>query len=123
MDVSGQVPLDGCASDVGWFRRELERERQFRLEQLMSLSDETYSPCSMALGEVRTALMDGAKRALVEIDAALLRLSRGTFGACELCGRPIPIHRLSAIPAIRWCLSCERSQSQGQAATTSREHV
>lgn len=114
MGASDRVPVNGCPVDTGWFRRELERERQFRLEQLISLSYATDA--SAGLTEVRAVLMAGARRALTEIDAALFRLSHGTFGLCELCGRPIPIHRLSAIPAVRLCLPCERSQTSDDAS-------
>ena len=110
MVVSGQVPLGKRSPDLAWFRRELEQEREFRLEQLISLSYQADLPCTTALDEVRGALTVGARRALAEIDAALFRLSRGTFGACELCRQPIPTYRLIAIPATRLCLPCERSQ-------------
>jgi len=109
MVASERVPLAERTLDVAWFRRELEQERQFRHEQLISLSYEADAPCSAALGEVRAALTAGARCALAEIDAALFRLSRGTFGTCELCRRPIPVHRLIAISTTRLCLPCERS--------------
>jgi RNA polymerase-binding transcription factor DksA len=93
--------------DVEWFRRELYQERQFRLEQLTQLSYETAAPCPHAVAEVQAALKAGARRALAEIEAALIRLSRGTFGACEVCGEVMPMHRLEAIPTTRLCLRCE----------------
>jgi RNA polymerase-binding transcription factor DksA len=114
MVVSDQVPMGKRSLDLEWFRRELEQERQFRLEQLISLSYQAEAPCATALGEVRAALTAGARRALAEIDAALFRLSRDTFGVCELCGQAIPSYRLIAIPTIRLCLPCERSQPSHQ---------
>jgi RNA polymerase-binding transcription factor DksA len=111
MIVSDQAPLGKRSLDLAWFRRELEQEREFRLEQLISLSYDDNAPCSAALDEVRAALRAGARRALAEIDAALFRLARGTFGACELCGRQLAGHRLAAIPTTRLCLLCERSRS------------
>jgi RNA polymerase-binding transcription factor DksA len=111
MVVSDQASVGRHAPDLSWFRRELEQDRQFRLEQLISLSYEAQTPCSAAHDEVRTTLTAGARRALAEIDAALFRLSRGIFGACELCGHQISVHRLMAIPTTRLCSSCERSQT------------
>jgi RNA polymerase-binding transcription factor DksA len=110
MIVSDQAPLGEPSVDLAWFRRELEQEREFRLEQLISLSYEPDVPCSMALEGVRATLTLGARRALTEIDAALFRLARGTFGVCELCGAPMPVHRLVAVPTTRLCLLCERSR-------------
>jgi DnaK suppressor protein len=95
------------AIEVERFRRELCQERQFRLEQLIKLSYEATAPCSDAAAEVQATLKAGARRALAEIDAALFRLARGTFGACEACGETIPVHRLEAIPTTRLCLRCE----------------
>ncbi|MER7243255.1 TraR/DksA family transcriptional regulator [Kribbella sp. NPDC000426] len=110
MDVADRAPADGPALNTAWFQRELEQEREFRLEQLISLSYAADTPCSAALDEVRATLTAGARRAVAEIDAALFRLSRGRFGTCERCGRPIPVHRLAALPTIRLCLPCERAQ-------------
>jgi sigma-B regulation protein RsbU (phosphoserine phosphatase) len=45
-----------------------------------------------------------AARLLQEIDAALDRLQRGTFGLCETCAGPIEADRLLADPLTRFCL-------------------
>ncbi|HXV77358.1 MAG TPA: SpoIIE family protein phosphatase [Candidatus Polarisedimenticolaceae bacterium] len=41
-----------------------------------------------------------------EVDAALERLDRGTFGACERCHDPIEARRLFGDPSTRVCLGC-----------------
>ncbi len=41
---------------------------------------------------------------LAQIDAALERLDRGTFGYCETCHDPIEADRLQANPTVRFCL-------------------
>lgn len=50
-------------------------------------------------------------RMLREIESALQRVTRGTYGACEACGEPIPPNRLKAIPWARYCLSCQETRS------------
>lgn len=35
---------------------------------------------------------------LTEVQQALKRIEQGTYGKCEVCGRPIPEKRLEAIP-------------------------
>jgi RNA polymerase-binding transcription factor DksA len=44
------------------------------------------------------------REALEEVDAALVRLAEGTYGTCEVCGKPIGADRLEAMPAARLCI-------------------
>jgi RNA polymerase-binding transcription factor DksA len=45
--------------------------------------------------------------ALAEIRAAEARLAAGTYGVCEACGNEVPAARLRALPATRYCVTCE----------------
>lgn len=45
----------------------------------------------------------GLTRKLEEIEAALGRIDRGEYGACQVCGREISDERLEAVPATRFC--------------------
>jgi RNA polymerase-binding transcription factor DksA len=47
------------------------------------------------------------QEALYEVDDALKRLDEGTYGICELTGRPIPWARLEAVPWTRFSLEAE----------------
>ncbi len=47
------------------------------------------------------------KHDLDEIDAAQSRLEAGTFGVCEGCSGSIPLARLRAMPATRYCATCQ----------------
>lgn len=40
---------------------------------------------------------------LADVDEAYARLEAGTYGSCEVCGRPIAEERLEALPAARRC--------------------
>jgi DnaK suppressor protein len=40
------------------------------------------------------------------IDAALTRISEGTYGRCTVCARTIPGERLDAIPWAATCVAC-----------------
>lgn len=42
-----------------------------------------------------------ARHTITEIDAALERIAKGTYGVCEYSGEPIPKERLKAIPWAR----------------------
>jgi DnaK suppressor protein len=46
---------------------------------------------------------------LTDVGHALGRLSNGTYGTCEACGRPIDPARLDARPAARFCLADQRT--------------
>ncbi len=49
---------------------------------------------------------------LTEIEEALRRISRGTYGICEKCGGPIEEKRLELIPWTRYCSRCAREMGQ-----------
>lgn len=44
---------------------------------------------------------------LRDIDAALERIEKGTYGVCKYCGKPIDERRLLARPASSSCISCK----------------
>lgn len=50
------------------------------------------------------------KRRIEEIDAALRRITEGTYGTCEGCAAPISPDRLRALPAARLCVDCAQEQ-------------
>lgn len=54
-------------------------------------------------------LQAAESRELAEIDAALERLSMGTYGRCERCSAPVGRFRLQAVPEARLCMSCAAS--------------
>jgi RNA polymerase-binding transcription factor DksA len=49
-------------------------------------------------------------RLLEEVDSALQRIDRGTFGICETCHRRIVQERLEALPYARLCMRCARGE-------------
>jgi DnaK suppressor protein len=52
---------------------------------------------------------------LEEVQAALGRIEGGTYGVCELCGRPIGDERLEAMPMARYCLEDQaRAEREGR---------
>jgi RNA polymerase-binding transcription factor DksA len=73
---------------------------------------------------VLTELDEREWRALDEIETALAKMEAGTYGACEACGLAIPLVRLYASPATRFCLACqaeyERAHPRGRRPTRVR---
>jgi RNA polymerase-binding transcription factor DksA len=60
-------------------------------------------------------MMGSEQEVLFEIDAALRRIEKGTFGICELTGQPIDIERLNALPYVRYTVRAQSELEKGRA--------
>jgi RNA polymerase-binding transcription factor DksA len=105
------------------------REMAARLSgEVSELRDETLQPTGDAAStsaadaesvhgageeEVSLAVLGIEGDALGEITEALARIEAGTFGTCEVCGRPISRARLDALPYARQCIRCARRREPG----------
>jgi DnaK suppressor protein len=77
-------------------------------------ADDEHDPEGATIAFERSqvgALMQQAERHLAEIDAALERLARGTYGVCTECGAAIPAERLEVRPTARSCVGCATSEA------------
>ncbi len=101
----------------------LDHERQSALQMLATLTrdfdgivdasadsnaDDEHDPEGSTIAFERSqvgALIEQAERRLSEIDAARARIDAGTYGRCEVCGKPIPDGRLEARPVARTCVA------------------
>jgi RNA polymerase-binding protein DksA len=54
----------------------------------------------------QVALVQNEEGLLEEVEAALVRIEEGKFGACEECGQPIADERLEALPYAACCVRC-----------------
>jgi RNA polymerase-binding protein DksA len=63
--------------------------------------------------EFALGLMDSERKLLREIDNALGRLEKKTYGICEGTGKPISKARLEAQPWARYCVEHARMLEQG----------
>jgi DnaK suppressor protein len=57
--------------------------------------------------ERNLALSAQAGAAVEEIDDAMRKIDRKTYGGCERCYQPIPKARLRALPFARLCVACK----------------
>jgi DnaK suppressor protein len=62
--------------------------------------------------DVTVAAANLRRRTLKEVENALRRVSKGTYGTCEMCSAEIPANRLKAIPWARFCLACEEQRTR-----------
>jgi RNA polymerase-binding transcription factor len=105
-------------------RRRLEAEREETLGRLADLTtdfdavvvasrdsnaDDEHDPEGATIAFERSqvgALVLQVQHHLAEIDAALQRLDRGSYGICETCGDAVGEARLEARPVARTCIKC-----------------
>lgn len=60
------------------------------------------------------ALNEHTERELKEIEHALEAIQNGTYGTCEVCGKPIPYERLEALPTTTFCKEHSPDQTVSQ---------
>src|SRR5947208_10191273 len=69
------------------------------------------------------SLLSQEQDALDEIDQALKRIELGTYGTCEMSGKPISRARLEAIPFARFTVECQSQLEKQNKASRVRQSV
>ena len=69
------------------------------------------------------SLLSQEQDALYEIDQALKRIELGTYGVCEMSGKPIPHARLEAIPFARFTVECQSQLEKQSKQSRVRQSV
>ena len=67
--------------------------------------------------EKRVALEKQVRANLAEIEHALDKFKKGTYGLCDICGQPIPPERLEAMPHANLCLTCKAKYAKTRLPT------
>ena len=84
-DASGDVGLDDESADAG--TATFEREKDLSIE-------------------------NNVRDLLHKIDRALKRIDDGTYGICDICGKPIEKARVKALPYVDLCIKDAQAQSR-----------
>jgi RNA polymerase-binding protein DksA len=84
-DVSGDVGLDDEPADAG--TATFEREKDLSIE-------------------------NNVRDLLHKIDRALKRIDNGSYGVCDICGKPIEKARVKALPYVDLCIKDAQAQSR-----------
>lgn len=66
--------------------------------------------------DYRLTRADHDRRELLEINEALVRMQKGTYGECEVCENEIAIERLEKVPHARRCIDCQSNVEAHQIA-------
>jgi RNA polymerase-binding protein DksA len=62
--------------------------------------------------EHEMSLANNARDMLDQVHHALDRLSKGTYGACENCAKPVGKLRLQAFPRATLCMACKQAEER-----------
>jgi DnaK suppressor protein len=54
------------------------------------------------------------EKSLEDIDKALNRIEKGTYGICKYCGKPINAKRLQARPTAGACIACKTELQENE---------
>ncbi len=54
------------------------------------------------------------EKTLADIDSALNRIEKGTYGICKYCGQPISPKRLQARPVASACIACKTELQENE---------
>lgn len=112
--------------DIEKYRIILEQEQAELVEQLKRLEDRTSGreaemtsiatedfdePGGDAASEtldrsLALATSDNLREMLENVNAALRKIAKGTYGVCDVCGKDITKKRIEALPYATMCLSC-----------------
>jgi RNA polymerase-binding transcription factor DksA len=55
----------------------------------------------------RLPLEHSLETKLAAVNAAIAKITAGTYGKCEKCGKDIPLKRLEIFPEARFCIECQ----------------
>ncbi|WP_328483975.1 TraR/DksA C4-type zinc finger protein [Streptomyces sp. NBC_00377] len=106
--------------DFAALRENLHEQLLFRREQLQQLSAAATTRTDALLDraasqiEVRVKLAASARMVLTDVEAALARMDRGSYGTCHLCRRPVERDRLMIVPQARYCGRCQHVREAGR---------
>ncbi|MDP8936268.1 MAG: TraR/DksA family transcriptional regulator [Actinomycetota bacterium] len=104
-------------AELSDLRKSLEEEKAALQQQLGDLAlddgrrlsfDQNFADSSQVTAERGEfeAVSGSLQASLDEVNEALAKFDKGTYGLCERCGNAIAPARLEAKPAARLCIDC-----------------
>lgn len=92
--------------------KEIEEDDPVKGEALAE-SSEPGTDSFIADSHTKTLVLEHQlKNARTSIKVALSKITRGTYGKCEKCGKQIGLKRLLAMPTAALCLGCSAKASK-----------
>lgn len=97
-------------------RRDLLGAQHQGYQTLRGANGEVTDNCDEAFNSTTSFLTSGILQRhsdeLLQIDYALQKISKGTYGSCEDCGKIISAERLSALPYACYCVRCQAEREK-----------
>ncbi|MBI3282771.1 TraR/DksA C4-type zinc finger protein, partial [Candidatus Curtissbacteria bacterium] len=104
----------------------IEKQREAKLSRIKRLRrDDPFANTDRSLivergtdaaalfGHEQMVVLEGRlKSELAEIEAALAKIKKGTYGKCEKCAKVIDAKRLEAKPSAIYCLDDEKKMER-----------
>jgi DnaK suppressor protein len=94
-------------ADLEEVRQNLDEEKEKINANLATNPDRSDLAYNYATQDRRQALISQMEEHLEEIQSALERIEKGTFGICTSCGNPIAPGRVLALPHAKLCVACQ----------------
>lgn len=76
------------------------------------VGDTADAAIDTANDEISSQLAELESRELEQIENALVRIEKGFYGRCEVCGGKIAEARLNALPYTATCIDCQRESER-----------
>lgn len=84
-------------------------------EEFTQLVPDTTDDASRSFSrQILLNLGEQDRNRLIQVEEALYQMENGGYGACKLCGKPIPEARLKVVPFTQHCVACLNTIEQGQ---------
>ncbi|MDD5501590.1 MAG: TraR/DksA C4-type zinc finger protein, partial [Candidatus Omnitrophica bacterium] len=130
LQAGGEREVDKVLNNI---RDYLEGERNRLLEEIAlrtgqridemrggdSFTKKEEAATAYSENEKRSAHIKTVQERITELERALDKLEKGTYGLCDFCGKPIPPARLEALPQTTCCIDCKVKMSKSPATATS----
>ena len=79
------------------------------LDAIQEVGDEADQAGQSIEKDILFEVSDNERTTLDQIEGALRKMDKGTYGLCESCQKPIAKPRIKALPFARYCISCQNS--------------
>lgn len=105
-------------SELNYFKEILVSRKEQIQKNINSVNDELDQLNSLELNDegdhasannnsmIESAIVKQQEKELGEISNALLKISTGNYGVCEMCEDPIGFQRLKVKPHATYCIVC-----------------